>query len=171
MTQSKAYQVDQYIENRYKRTNQIIKRPKGWIIMDTVNNKRFPMDIRQVDTMGFDTIKIHDQFHELYGGSKRDIFLPWHFTIDIVDEKPFIINTRPFTYKSGFDGYENYLTFMIIGDSNIDIYPGSFYKTMAHLVMNQFKFMQQFHVQNEKKDIIYWTGKNFQTINLEKELF
>jgi len=154
-------------ENRYLRNNMIKNRPKGFIIMDTWNNKFFPMDLYQVDTMTFNTSRIQDQFHERYGGSKRDLFLPWHYTVEIVDEKPFIINTRPFTIKSGFPGYEDWITILIIGDSSKDIYPGKFYKQIAHGIMNQFYFFQR-RIQPK---ILYWTKENFKHEELEKELY
>jgi hypothetical protein len=170
-TGKKAYTGEQYVENAYKRNNMILNRPQGWIIMDTWNNKVFPIRDYQVDTMTFNSSRISDFFHEYYGGSKRDLFLPWHFIVEMVDGKPMVISTRPFTYKSGFKGYENYLTIMIIGDSNKDIYTGKFYKQMAHLIMNQFKFLKSYHIHNEKSDIIYWTGTNFKDYELEKELY
>ena len=170
MENEKKFVYNQYIENSYKRNNIILQKPKGFIIMDTWNNKYYPMDVFMVDTMSFNTFKVKDVFHELYGGSKRDLFLPWHFTVELVNEFPFVINTRPFTYKSGFEGYEEYLTIMIIGDSNKDIYPGKFYKQIAHTIINQFFFMQQYHI-HDHNEIIYWTGKNFKKTELEKELY
>jgi hypothetical protein len=165
----KKYNGDVQSENRLIRSK-TIKKPKGIIIMDTWNNKQFPMDIFQVDTMSYNNSKLNDRFHETYGGSKRDIFSPWHFVVELVDEKPQVITTRPFSIKSGFTGYEDYLTIMIIGDSNKDIYPGKFYKAIAHSIINQFFFFQQFRIKSSE-DIIYWTGKNFKKNELEKELY
>lgn len=165
----KSYIGETYSENKFKRQNMFLSKPKGIIIMDTWNNKVFPMKTFQVDTMGFDTNRIKETFHQFYGGSRRDLFLPWHYTIDLVDEIPFVVNTRPFSVKSGFKGYENYLTIMIIGDSSKDIYSGKFYQSIAHIIINQFFFFQQFRI-NDHNNIIYWTKDNFKKNELEKEL-
>jgi len=167
---SSVYKYDPNYENKFTKQNTIVNQPKGWIIMDTWNNKLYPMDIFKVDTMKFNTSRLSDEFHAQYGGSRKDLFLPWHYTVDLVDEKPFITTNRPFTYKSGFPGYENYLTIMIIGDSNHDIYTSKIYKTIAHTVMNQFKYLGAFRISNEEDSIKYWTGKNFKKFELEKEL-
>jgi len=166
----KEYIGETYSENRFIRNNMILNKPKGIIIMDTWNNPTFPMELFQVDTMTFNTSRIQDYFHEYYGGSKRDLFLPWHYIVELVDEKPFIINTRPFSLKSGLKNYQEFLTILIIGDSNKDIYPGKFYKQIAHGIINQFFFFQQFRVIDSSK-IQYWTGKNFKKEELEKELY
>jgi len=167
----KLYTGEQYEENAFKRNKMILNKPKGWIIMDTWNNKYFPMRTYQVDTMSFNASKVSDHFHEYYGGSKRDLFLPWHFIVEMVDGKPMVLSTRPFLYKSGFKGYEDYLTILIIGDSNKDIYPGKFYKQIAHMIMNQFKFLKNYYIHNDSSNITYWTGTNFKPNELEKELY
>jgi len=166
----KNYHYENYVENSFKHNNMNISHPKGWVIMDSWNNPFWKMELFQVDTMGFNTSKLTDYFHELYGGSKRDLFLPWHYIIDIVDEKPFIINTRPFMYNSLLPGYRDYLSILIIGNSNLDIYPGKFYKQIAHGIMNQFRYVRGYRIDPTPENIVYFTGKNFNKKELEKEL-
>jgi len=167
---SRIYQPNMYAENRFKQTSMIKNRPKGWLIMDSYNNKIFPTDLFTVDTMKFDTEKLARDFHQHYGGSQRDLFLPWHWTIELINEKPFVIQTRPPMYKSNIPGYANYFTVMIIGDSNQDIYPGLFYKQLAHMIINPWKFITGVRMPNSKENFTFWTGKNFHTDNLLKEL-
>ena len=164
------YTANTYGENRFKQTQMMKTRPKGWLIMDSKNNKLYPQDIFTVDTMLFNTEKLQKDFHQVYGGSTRDLFLPWHYTMDLVNNKPFVIQTRPIMYKSGLPGYQNYMTIMIIGDSNEDMYQGLYYKQLAHMIMNPLKFMPGVRMPNSKENIEFWTGKNFNQNNLLKEL-
>ena len=169
-TSSTLYKHDAYAENRFKRTNMMLGRPKGWLVMDSWNNKVFPMDIFSIDTMKFNTDKLLRWFHQKYGGSTRDLFLPWHWTIELVNERPYVIQTRPPMYKSNIPGYANYFTIMIIGDGNQDLYPGSFYKMMAHMIINPWKFIPSVRVPNSRENFVFWTGKGFKQDNLFKEL-
>jgi len=164
------YRTDAYAENRFKQTKMMKSRPKGWLIMDSWNNKIFPTDIFSVDTMKFNTERLQQDFHQNYGGSSRDLFLPWHYVVEIINQKPFVINTRPPMYKSNIPGFANWHTIMIIGDGNQDIYPGQFYKQMAHMVINPWKFIPGVRMKNSKEDFVFWTGKNFDKNQLLKEM-
>jgi len=155
------YLPNEYAENRFKQTHMMKSRPKGWLIMDSWNNKSFPMDIFSVDTMKFDTYKLFMEFHRKFGGSNRDLFLPWHWVVEIVRERPFVIQTRPPMYKSNIPGFANYFTVMIVGDGNQDIYPGLLYKQLAHNVINPWKFIPSVRMTNDPKDFVFQTGKNF----------
>ena len=167
---ARIYTPDAYAENRFKQTGMMKLRPKGWLIMDSWNNEIFPMDIFAVDTMKFDTERLSREFHKVYGGSNRDLFLPWHWTIELVNGKPFVMQTRPILYKSNISGYKNHLTIMIIGDGNQDIYPGIFYKMMAHNIINPWKYMPGARMSNSKETFTFWTGENFDQNSLLKEL-
>lgn len=169
--QALAYKYEQYVENAFKRTHIITGRPKGWLIMDSYNNQYFPLDIFQYDTMKFNTSRLQLEFHKKYGGSVRDLFLPWHYTIEIVDEKPFVVQTRPILYKSGIPGYEKHISVMLIGDSSKDIYPGKYYKMLAHNIINPYKVMPGVKMQNSKESFTFWTKENFNQDNLFKEIF
>jgi len=164
------YKHEATVENRFKQTNLMKTRPKGWLIMDSWNNKIFPMDIFSVDTMKFDTEKLAKEFHQKFGGSQRDLFLPWHWVVEIINGKPFVIQTRPPLYKSNIPGFANYFTIMIIGDSNQDIYPGLLYKQISHMIINPWKYIPSVRVPNSKENFIFWTGKNFNRDYLFKEL-
>ena len=168
---ARIYKPDTLAENRFKQTQLIKTRPTGWIVMDSWNNKIFPMTNGQsIDSMKFDTEKLQTIFHQEYGGSTRDLFLPWHYTMDLVNNKPFVVQTRPLMYKSGFPGFQNYITIMIVGDSNQDIYSGLFYKQMAHCIINPLKHAPGIRMPNSKENFIFWTGANFDQNNLLKEM-
>ncbi len=164
------YAHNAFAENRFKQTHMMKNRPDGWLIMDSWNNKVFPMDIFQVDTLRQDTERLAAEFHRLYGGNNRDLFLPWHWVVEIINGKPFVMQTRPPLYKSNIPGYPNRFTIMIIGDSNIDIYPALFYKQMAHMIINPWKYIPSVRVPNSKEDFIFWTGKNFKVDYLLNEM-
>ena len=168
---AKSWKYEQYLENSFKRTNVIQGRPNGWLIMDTYNNPYFPLDIFQYDTMKFNTSKIQLEFHKKYGGSVRDLFLPWHYTVEMVDEKPFVIQTRPLMYKTVIPGFERHISVMIIGDSSKDIYSGKFYKMMAHNIINPYKVLPGVKMSNSKETFEFWTKDRFNRDNLLKELF
>jgi len=147
-------------ENHFNR-NFIIDKPDGWIIMDTVNNPFFSIDILPYDTREFDLGKIKKEFHRKYGGKPNDLFLPWHYTIDLINETPYVINTRPFNYKTFIEGYEKHLIILLIGDSNQDVYPEIYYRTIADFIINPFKLLHGFYIYNNPSDFIFYTGKNF----------
>ncbi len=164
------YLPNAFAENRFKRTNLMKARPKGWLIADSWNNTAFPMDIFQIDTMKFDTSRLGDWFHQKYGGSKRDLFLPWHYIVELVDSKPYVIQTRPLMYKSNVPGFKNHYTVMIVGDGNQDIYPGSLYRMIAHMIINPAKYMIGMRIPNSKENFTFQTGKNFDWNMLLKEM-
>ncbi len=166
----KLYLPDAYAENRFKRTNLMKSRPKGWLIADTWNNEAFPMDIFQIDTMKFNTSKLADWFHQKYGGSKRDLFLPWHYIVELVDSKPYVIQARPLMYRSNIPGFKDHYTILIIGDGNQDIYPGLFYKQMAHMCINPMKYMIGARIPNSKENFTLQTGSNFDLNKILKEM-
>jgi hypothetical protein len=167
---AKIYTPDAYAENRFKQTNMIKTRPKGWLIMDSWNNHIYPTDVFSIDTMKFDTEKLSRSFHQEYGGSQRDLFLPWHWVVELINGKPFVIQTRPPMYKSNIPGFKSHFTIMIIGDSNQDIYPGLFYKQMAHMIINPWKYIPSVRMPNSKENFTFWTGDNFNQDYLLKEL-
>jgi len=147
-------------ENQYTRIHTIDK-PKGWLIMDSVNNPFFPIDSIQYDTGDFDLARLRKYFHQIYGGKPNDLFLPWHYTIDVVNQTPYVINTRPFNYKTPIPNFEKHLSIMIIGNTKTDIYDLEFYKTIAHFIINPFRFLNGFQLTNQRKIFTFKTKENF----------
>jgi len=167
-----VFKVDyeQYRENSFKKNNALLTRPKGWLIMDSFNNPFFPINAFTVDTMKFNTSRLSIEFHKRYGGNVKDLFLPWHYTIEVVDEMPFVIQNRPLLYKTPIKGFNSHITIMIIGDSNIDMYNGKFYKQMAHNIINPYKSAPGIRMSNQRETFTFFTGSNFNKDNLFKEL-
>jgi len=157
-------------ENRFKRTELIKSRPKGWLIMDSWNNTSFPMDIFSIDTMKFNTDKLNTYFHQKYGGSVRDLFMPWHYVVELVNNKPIVIQTRPLMYRSNIPGFKDHYTIMIIGDGNQDIYTGQFYQQISHMIINPAKYMIGMRIPNSKENFTLQTGKNFDLNKILKEM-
>ncbi len=166
----KIYLPNFMAENRFKQTETMKVRPKGWLIADSWNNEAFPMDIFSIDTMKFDTEKLAKYFHQKYGGSVRDLFLPWHYVVEIINGKPFVIQTRPIMYKSNIPGFKNHYTILLIGDGNQDIYPGVLYKQLAHMIINPMKHMIGARIPNSKENFTFQTGSNFDWNKLLKEM-
>jgi hypothetical protein len=166
----KIYLPNAFAENRFKQTNLIKTRPKGRLIMDSWNNKSFPMDVFEIDTMKFNTEKLAMWFHQKYGGSTRDLFLPWHWVVELINGKPFVVQTRPPMYKSNIPGFKNHFTIMIIGNADVDIYPSVLYKQIAHMIINPWKYIQGVRVNNSKENFVFQVGKNFDQDKLLKEM-
>lgn len=158
--------LDNVRENNFLRQF-VIQKPEGWLIFDSYNNPWFPLNVREIDTADFDLKTIRKYFHFDYGGKPNDLFLPWHYTIEIVNETPYIINTRPFNYQNIIPEYEKHLSVMIIGDSNKDIYNDNYYKCLSTII-NPFRFLNGFYLLNQRKDFTFKTGKNFDKDRLFK---
>ncbi len=167
---SQIYTPNSFAENRFKQPNLMKTRPKGWLIMDSANNESFPMDIFAIDTMKFDSEKLATWFHQKYGGSVRDLFLPWHYIVELINGKPFVIQTRPLMYKSNIPGFKNHYTIMIIGDGNQDIYPGALYRQISHMCINPMKYMIGARIPNSKENFTLQIGKNFDLNKILKEM-
>ncbi len=164
------YLPNHFVENRFKQTEVMRIRPKGWLIADSWNNEAFPMDIFSIDTMKFNTEKLATWFHQKYGGSVRDLFLPWHYVVELVNGKPFVIQTRPLMYRSNVPGFKFHYTVLLIGDGNQDIYPGAMYRMIAHMIINPAKYMIGMRIPNSKENFTFQTGKNFDWNKLLKEM-
>jgi hypothetical protein len=147
----------QYTKNNY------YEKPEGWVIMDSWNNPFFPIqNTKNIMTSEFNLPELRKIFHMEYNGRPEDLFLPWHYTIDIINMTPYIIQTRPFNYKTYIPNYEKKIFIVLFGDSNVDIYPETLYKTIAHAIINPFKAMRgTFFMQNTRQDFEFFTGNNF----------
>jgi len=154
-------------ENNFNRSF-TIRKPKGYIIMDTYNNPFFSLDTFKVDNSDFNLPRIKKDFHYMYGGKPNDLFLPWHYTVDVVNQTPYIINTRPLTYKNIIPNYEEHISIMIIGDSNQDIYTMEYYKAIANIIINPLRYISSLNLLNQRKDFEFKTGKNFDKNSLFK---
>jgi len=87
-------------KERFSKANYIPGfRPKGIIITDTYNNPFFPVrsPIRE-DSKKFDSRAYMKRYKELYLSFKSD-FLAFHFLVEFVFDRYYVLQTRPITYR------------------------------------------------------------------------
>ncbi len=145
-------------------SNKIRNRPKGIIIQDSYNNPFLSIRPRpQLDTSKVDLIEIHKRYKELYSKFYSD-FLPWHYCIELVEDRYTVFNTRPIDmkfpitneeikkrddllkwddltnifFKENLFDISECIHVMIIGDSNIDIYTNRIYKIIGRVCISPF---------------------------------
>jgi len=148
-------------------SNKFTTKPLGIIISDSYNNPFFPIRPRpKIDTAKNDLLLIHRRFRELYG-KFESLFLPWHFCVEMVEDRYVVFNTRPidlrfpissnemikrkksdddiqwdevtklFFKEKPFDISEA-IHILIIGDSNLDIYTQKTYEIIGRTCIVPF---------------------------------
>ena len=154
-------------EQRYERQNTFSPMAGGFVIMDTVNNPKFPLKDILLDKGKYDGNFVLREYRRVYGMSPKEIFMPWHFQIEMVDREYIIQNTRPINYLSLFPEYRNRICICLVGDSTQDVYIPSLYTKIANLCIKPFT---KSRVNQVKEDIIYKLDKSFSKHQLEKHL-
>jgi len=124
------------LEKRFSTNGLFDTRPKGVIITDSWNNGVFKFEQTVIDTARPDWPRIWNEYLKKYSLIDRALFFPFHFVIDTINDLPQIITTRPLSYKSLFPDYEEWISVMIIGDSNRDVYTPRYYMMIADLIIN-----------------------------------
>jgi hypothetical protein len=145
--------------------NKIKKRIESIIICDTYNNPFFPITPKpQLDTAKTEILTVFKRYRELYA-SKKAMFLPCHYCIELVDYNYVVYNTRPINLKFPINNQEasrdysnnwkpttelfvnqNYfdiskcIHIWVIGDSNYDMYSNKFYKTLMQIIIEPILF-------------------------------
>lgn len=79
--------------------------PTGIIIQDTFNNPIFPIDLPIIDDFKFNLPSIKSRFKAYYCPFDID-FLPWHFTVEMIDGKYYFFQTRPLDMKFPINNLE-----------------------------------------------------------------
>lgn len=156
-------------EKDFKAANIIRRRPDGIIIMDTYNNPFFPLKSVKFDTVKNEFFIIREELQKDYGITIDRLFLPWHFHLELQGTELIVRNTRPLMYKTLIPEYENYISIMITGNSNDDIYNKKLYKSLAHMVLNSLKFQPSWKLGDDEITLIN-IGENFNIDLLSKEL-
>ena len=156
-------------EKEFKAANIIRRRPDGIIIMDTYNNPFYPLKSVKFDTVKNEFFIIREELQKDYGISVDRLFLPWHFHLELQGTELIIRNTRPLTYKSLIPDYEDYISIMITGNTNDDIYNKKLYKTLAHTLLNSLKYQPSWRLKDDEITLIN-IGPNFNIDLLSKEL-
>ena len=151
-------------------SNKFINRPKGFILTDSYNHFTFPIQPKpMIDTAKFDLREIYLRYRELYSESKS-IFLPWHFSCELIGSNYYIFNTRPLDLKFPLNSHdvinwkkeykiewnkitnlffktkpfniEDAIHICIIGNTDLDIYTKTIYKSIATTCI--LPFVRQF---------------------------
>ena len=152
--------------------NYFTSRPKGIIIQDTYNNFAFPIrPLPKIDKKDFDTQIVFKRYRELYTAFGTSM-LPWHYVIEMVGSKYYVLNTRPITMRYPMDNKElearrnkievkwdsltekffndnlfdisEAIHIAIVGDSTLDVYPKQFYKCMGSFAMRPIYYYFKF---------------------------
>ena len=156
-------------EKEFKRVNIFQPKPKGFIIFDTFNNSFFPIDLVTIDKIDFNFKNYVKEFHKLYGGSaETDLFMPFHFCVELIGKQYYPIQTRPIYYRSKIPEYSDYISICIMGDSNIDVYPHFMYKVLAHTIMNSFHYIPGIKLNPDEHTIYHNLGKQFKIDQIKK---
>ncbi len=88
---------DTSLQNKFK------TKAQGIIITDSYNNPFFPITPRpKIDTSKLDLLEVFRRYKELYGQMKS-LYLPWHFCIELVQDRYVVFNTRPLDLKFPID--------------------------------------------------------------------
>lgn len=160
---------DSPAEKEFKRVNIFQPKPKGFVIFDTFNNKFFPIDLVKIDKTEFDLKAYIQYFHKTYGGSpESNLFMPFHFCVELVGKQYYPIQLRPIYYKSKIPGFEDYISICIMGDSNVDVYPHTMYKVIAHTIMNSFHYIPGIKLDPSETTTYHNLGKQFKLDQLKK---
>lgn len=156
-------------EKEYNKANVFRPKPKGILIFDSFNNSFFPLDIVTIDKGDFNLKSYISEFRKRYGGSEsQDLFMPFHYSVELIGKTYFPVQTRPIMYRSKVPGYEEYITICIMGNSEIDVYPHSLYKILAHTIINSLHYIPSFSLDPNGKTEYHKLGVQFKVEQLKK---
>lgn len=159
--------MDRNLEQKFVKSNVFDVLAQGFVIMDTMNNPKFPIDAILMDRTKFDSTTILKEYRKAYKMTKSEIFMPWHFQVELVDRDYVIQNTRPINYKTPFKEWEEYICICIVGNSNDDVYMPDIYKKIANICIKPFSRGNSLKVPETIK---YLTGKSFMVNQMDKNL-
>lgn len=141
---------------------------KGFVIMDTKNNPTYPLNDVLLDKSRFDSEKTLLEYRRVYGVSPKEIYMPWHFQIELVARNYVIQTTRPYNYKSRLPKYKDYICICLVGDSKNDVYLPEIYNKIANMCIKPYT---QAKINKVPLNIIYNVDNtNFSKNQLEKYL-
>ena len=159
--------MDRNLEQKYVKSNCFDVMAKGFVVMDTLNNPKFPIDSIILDKTKFDSTTILKEYRKAYKMTKSEIFMPWHFQVELVDRDYVIQNTRPINYKTPFKEWEEYICICIVGNSDDDVYMPDIYKKIANICIKPFS---RGNTNKVPEVIKYLTGKSFMVQQMDKYL-
>lgn len=164
------YKYDLSAEKSFVKVATFVSKPEGILIFDSYNNKWFPLKNVQIDKHGFNLSIIKEEFHMMYGGnSTTELFLPWHYNVEMIGKGYYPVVTRPITYKSLIPGYENYICVCITGDTHTDIYSPEVYRVIANLLIAPLHHFGTWHLTEDTIQF-HNIGSGFKEHQLRKNL-
>jgi len=152
-------------------------RPSRIVLMDTYNNPFFPIPRPQLDKASFDLPVVFEQYRKIYG-VPRARFLPWHYTVELVDDNYYVFQTRPLdlkfplTWKEFRDfgdpdllpkqakqlfereDFDTQIFIVVIGDSNYDVYPPKIYRVISEYILMPLRQQFKIHIQNDTINLL-----------------
>jgi len=132
-------------EQKFNKDNLFEIVPNGIYISDIFNVGVVSLDQKEnFDLFTPNSFKSFKEFKRRFFtqfGINADSFLPYHFVVMYVDGEVHISTTRPISYKSLVDNYEEYICIAIFGNTNVDNYTSVFYESMSNLI-NGLRFMR-----------------------------
>ena len=159
--------MDRNLEQKYVKSNIFNPIAKGFVIMDTLNNPQFPLNTIILDRTKFDSSTILEEYRKVYNMSKMEIFMPWHFQVELVNRDYVIQNTRPINYQTPYKEWSEHIVICIVGDSTNDVYMPDIYKKIANICIKPFSRSLANQVPEK---IHYLTGKSFMKQQIDKQL-
>lgn len=159
--------MDKILEQKYVKSNTFDPIARGFVIMDTLNNPQFPLNTIILDRTKFDSSTILREYRRAYNMTKAEIFMPWHFQVELVDREYIIQNTRPVNYKTPYKEWSEHICICLVGDSGNDIYMPDIYKKIANICIKPYT---KSNVNQVPEKITYLTGKSFMQQQLVKQL-
>jgi len=196
-----SIRIDNTSRDVAKRKNFMMQRPKGILVQDSYNNFAFPIrPFPRFDTNKFDLKDLSRRYKELYIFSKSDS-LPWHFMVEMVGNKYYCFNTRPFMmkYPLGHDELikrekelpfdvkwnEETKDFMqkrrflvneaihicILGDTHMDVYPKHFYRVLGSFAIRPFIHYFRLPQTSRTRTFALNTGSKFNQDYVFKYLY
>ena len=92
------YKVDS-VKDAASKSNKFTIKPQGILMQDSFNNPFFPIQPRpRIDTSKLDLTEVFQRFRELYS-QQKSLFLPFHFCVELVQDRYYVFNTRPLDMK------------------------------------------------------------------------
>lgn len=154
------------LEQKFHKQNIFTTHPLGILITDTFNNPWYPLERVSIDTEKLQLPQLHKEFRAKYASSPTNKFLPWHFTIEFAGELYMPLVTRPINYKSLIPKFENYLIICIVGDSNIDVYDDTLYRTITDYIINPLLLIRSWRTPLNENNLKIKMGSKWDTAKL-----
>ena len=134
MKQKGGRMINSDYEVRFNRAACMKHAPIGTLICDSYNNEWYPMKLVHQDTKKSLVSTIMAEYRLNYSATNTNIYLPWHYIVEMIDNDYYLINTRPLLYKTLIAGEEYKISICIIGDTNNEILLPKIYSQISSVL-------------------------------------